>query len=68
MARAVEEALRPGDMVLELACVTGTLTFEAAKVANKVVDVDISSNMVNVAKQKPEFDGRKGLSVRAVKV
>jgi demethylmenaquinone methyltransferase/2-methoxy-6-polyprenyl-1,4-benzoquinol methylase len=45
-------ALKPGDRVLDLACGTGDLTFAAAAHARKVVGLDLTHRMLQLAKQR----------------
>ena len=42
------------DIVVEVACGTGLITFEAAKIAHQVYATDISSNMIEQCKSKQQ--------------
>lgn len=48
----------PGKIVLDLACGTGTLTFELAKLGYEMIGVDLSPDMLSQAMEKAyEFEG-----------
>jgi demethylmenaquinone methyltransferase/2-methoxy-6-polyprenyl-1,4-benzoquinol methylase len=51
-------AVRPGANVLDLACGTGDIAFEAARRgAARVVGLDITPRMLELAREKPEARG-----------
>jgi demethylmenaquinone methyltransferase / 2-methoxy-6-polyprenyl-1,4-benzoquinol methylase len=51
--RLVREAgLRPGDRVLDLACGTGDIAFEASRTGAAVTGLDVTLRMVEIAKAK----------------
>lgn len=45
------DAVQPNDMVCDIGCGNGALTFDIAKKAKKVVGIDLSSENIEVAKQ-----------------
>ena len=50
-------ALQPSDRVLDLACGTGDITFEAAHTARSVVGLDVTFRMVQLAMQRRATTG-----------
>lgn len=48
----IKEEISEKDIVLEIACGTGIISNEVAKIANKVVGFDISKNMISQAINK----------------
>ncbi len=52
IAAYVDLVRESGDPVLELACGTGIITFELARAVSHVTGLDISANMLSVARQK----------------
>lgn len=46
--------LNPGSVVLDYGCATGSIALEIASMANAVHGIDISSNMVEIAKSKAD--------------
>jgi arsenite methyltransferase len=51
------ECLRPDATVLELGCGTGTLALEMARYAGHIHAIDVSSEMIRIAKQKQHTQG-----------
>ncbi len=49
---AVQQIDSEGDPILEIGCGTGRVTFELAKMGRPVVGVDLSANMLRIAKRK----------------
>jgi ubiquinone/menaquinone biosynthesis methyltransferase len=47
-------AIRPGANVLDLACGTGDIAFEAARRGARVIGLDITPRMIELARAKPE--------------
>jgi 2-polyprenyl-3-methyl-5-hydroxy-6-metoxy-1,4-benzoquinol methylase len=46
--------LNPGSVVLDYGCATGTIALEIAGMAKEVHGIDISSNMIEIAKRKAD--------------
>ena len=46
--------LNPGSVVLDYGCATGSIALEIASLAKEVHGIDISSNMVEIAKRKAD--------------
>jgi demethylmenaquinone methyltransferase/2-methoxy-6-polyprenyl-1,4-benzoquinol methylase len=49
--------IRPGSRVLDLACGTGDIAFEAARRGANAIGLDITPRMIELARQKPEASG-----------
>lgn len=54
-------ALTPHDRVLDLACGTGDLLFEAAPVVRRAVGLDVTLRMLQLASSRPRRPGRADL-------
>jgi len=50
-------ALKPGDRVLEVGCGTGLLTTEAVKTGAKIYSLDVSPDLLKLARAKPACKG-----------
>ncbi len=64
-----ELAPRPGDTVLELACGTGDLGFEAAKIVGergRLISTDFSTDMLEVARRRGTEVGLQNVEYRVV--
>ena len=46
--------LNPSSVVLDYGCATGSIALEIASMANEVHGIDISSNMIEIAKRKAD--------------
>ena len=46
--------LSPGSVVLDFGCATGSIALEIASMAKEVLGIDISSNMIEIAKSKAD--------------
>jgi ubiquinone/menaquinone biosynthesis C-methylase UbiE len=55
--KLMAKVFRPGDVVLEIGCGTGTETLALAKRGVRVIASDISSRMLDVLKRKAEAEG-----------
>src|SRR5262245_62858353 len=53
-------AIRPGTHVLDLACGTGDIAVEAARRGGRVVGLDITPRMIELARAKPGVAGSIG--------
>ena len=47
-----EAALRPGDRVIDLACGTGDIAFEASRMTARVIGLDVTRRMIEIAHAK----------------
>ncbi|MCD6459970.1 class I SAM-dependent methyltransferase [bacterium] len=52
MKKMIDSAVRRGNFVLDIGCGTGISTIYASKIANKVIGIDFSSDMIGKLKQK----------------
>jgi ubiquinone/menaquinone biosynthesis methyltransferase len=57
--------VRPGDRVLDLACGTGDLTFASARRGGRVIGLDITERMIDLARAKAGALGRTSTSTSA---
>ncbi len=48
----IDLAVKPGDITLDIGCGTGISTFYASEIADKVIGIDLSADMVRKLKQK----------------
>jgi 2-polyprenyl-3-methyl-5-hydroxy-6-metoxy-1,4-benzoquinol methylase len=53
--------LNPGSVVLDYGCATGSIALEVASMANEVHGIDISSNMIEIAKSKADGCNMKNI-------
>jgi 2-polyprenyl-3-methyl-5-hydroxy-6-metoxy-1,4-benzoquinol methylase len=53
--------LNPGSIVLDYGCATGSIALEIASMANEVHGIDISSNMIEIAKGKADERNMKNI-------
>jgi 2-polyprenyl-3-methyl-5-hydroxy-6-metoxy-1,4-benzoquinol methylase len=54
--------LNPGSVVLDYGCATGSIALEMASMAKEVHGIDISSNMIEIAKRKADERNIKNIS------
>ncbi len=64
MKSMISATVKPGDEVLDIGCGTGISTFYAAKIAKKVVGIDLSANML--AKLERKIRRRKTANIEVV--
>ena len=55
-------AIAPGERVLDLACGTGDLAFEAAARGARVIGLDLTPRMVQLARVRAKDDARAGMA------
>lgn len=60
--------LKPTDMVLDYACGTGITTVELARSVKKIIAVDISENMINIARSKSREHGIPNIEYHVIDI
>ena len=60
--KRTKKYLDPSSVVLDHGCATGSIAIEIASMAKEVHGIDISSNMIEIAKRKADERGVKNIT------
>ncbi len=64
----IKKYLKPGTKVVDIGCGTGTIEIEIGKMVSKIIAIDPSSEMINIAKRKTEEAGIKNIEYKNSKL